>query len=131
MQAKKESLSLQELKTKEQLQKKSKSLQKAVIEFIPTYSGPQIVDQNEDIHNKTYCREWARASAGNTEKFVVAQSDLLQHDITSSSLMDVTSVSRNVLKCPDVQDTLKFISKKSAQKKDVMTKKKEDEDENM
>ena len=56
--------------------------------------------QSEDIHNETYCRNWVQQSATDTGNGDISQIENAQSDLdvekNDSTLLDVTSVSRNV-----------------------------------
>ena len=77
MNSKEKYVSLQELKDREKQEKKNR-LQKGAIEFIPTYTSSTSMGlmRNEDVHNKTYCRNWIQDTTGNVTQHVHdAQSD--------------------------------------------------------
>ena len=69
-----------------------------------------------DVHNNTYCRNWV-LNAGKNENVAEAQSDLSQSNkINSNSLLDITSISRNVPECKQKNQQY-FYSEKSVPNK--------------
>ena len=79
----------------------------------------------DTVHNMTYCKDWVAKNSGNiaSKKFSLAQSDFIHDDVTSSSLADVTSVSRNV---PKEKKEQYFYSKRRPENKTQQPPKKND-----
>ena len=82
------------------------------------------VPNKEDVHNKTYCRDWI-VKSGNNSGHVDAQSDLTTKTTNislSSNMSDLTSVSHKEPEQVKVSKENYFYSKKSATDKRFLPK---------
>ena len=93
---------------------KTKACQDAAVEIHPKDSC-----QDDEVHNKTYCKHWVMSEA-RTENISL---DSAKYDVTSTSLQDLTSVSRNVQCYKEVNKDEYFYSKRRTQKKPTLSEK--------
>ena len=72
--------------------------------------------KKEKSHNKTYCNDWVMTNADNSVSHIQNDFENVANDKTATTLIDVTSVSRNAQPLPEDKEKY-FFSKRGSKKK--------------